>query len=1021
MRKLTKIKKSILLTLLTILCILSQVYSQSKIVNGLVKDDKGKSLDGVTIVVQNKKVGVTTDIDGKFTINALPTDKLVFSLTGMKEQVIVVGMKLQMDIIMTEDPKVLEEVIAVGYSSKKLTEISSSVVNLNREKLAVTTASSMDGVDLLQGKVAGLTILDNNYDAGSAPSIRIRGTGSIAASSEPLWVVDGVISSSNAFNPNDVESITVMKDAGATGLYGSKASGGVIVVTTKKGKAGKGTFNINTAYGSNKPLWGNFVGLMNSAQLYDYHREAFQNDNSYLPSPTNTEALWMSSIMRGKTRDQVIATDFNWLDVLYPRGASQKHSFSYSGGSEKSTQYVSLNYNKIDGTMRGNDEEMISGQMNFSFKLGTKWKLDIRNFASFRKTNFPLFGENVRVASFDSPYNPDGTLKYFPEIQADWIGTKATNMLTYEAIGNVNNEKTMTFLPQITLSYDISPMFKLSSNTQYRYNSLLTKEYRDGRSWADDQNPFAGYLGITNAYVGRTQSTGQNILNNEILTYNQRFGNSTLNGQIGFEYQSQVSDGFSASNTGLVNGISVLNAASGMPIAKGALAEIYRISYFSQLNYSVANKYFLTASYRTDGSSKFGSANRYGNFYSGSVGWLVSGEKFMKNMIKTISNLKLRLSNGVTGNDDFTNYSAVETFSLGSNYNFLTGSAPSQYANPNLTWEKAFTTNFGMDISLWKKIDLSFDIYKTTNKDILYQVPLDPTLGFDLGWKNIGSVQNRGFEFSASGNIIDTKKFKWYSSLTIAYNRNELISLSTQGESGIIDAKFNKILKVGYDLNSSYIIDYIGADPQTGLATWNTADSTGKTNGTTSWSLNPNIAYKLKNLSPRITGGFNNRISYKGLSLETMVSYAGDYYTMLTSNIWFRNGEKVIQGQSSAILNKRWEKPGDQAYFPRPFFGVYGKTAAVPNKPDGMNLVKGDFLKVNYISLSFDFPKSLLEKYKISNLTIFTRLNNPSLKVFDDKFVYTTPEAQGYGGEINVNNKLRPIQQSLVFGTNIIF
>ncbi len=316
MRKLIRIKKSILLTLLAISCVLSEAYSQSKIVTGSVKDEQGKSLADVTVVVQNKKIGVTTGIDGKFTINALPTDKLVFSYIGMKEQEIVVGMKLQIDIILKEDAKLLEEVIAVGYSSKKLSEISSSVVNLNREKLAASTATSMDGVDLLQGKVAGLTILDNNYDAGTAPSIRIRGTGSITASSEPLWVVDGVISSANAFNPNDVESITVMKDAGATGLYGSKASGGVIVVTTKKGKAGKGIFNITTASGFNKPLWGNFKGLMNSEQLYDYHREAFNNDNIYLPLPTNTEALWMSSIMRGRTRDQVIATDFNWLDVL---------------------------------------------------------------------------------------------------------------------------------------------------------------------------------------------------------------------------------------------------------------------------------------------------------------------------------------------------------------------------------------------------------------------------------------------------------------------------------------------------------------------------------------------------------------------------------------------------------------------------------------------------------------------------------------------------------------------------------
>jgi TonB-linked SusC/RagA family outer membrane protein len=1014
-------KKLLLLVLLTVSCILTQGNAQSKIVNGTVKDEKGLSLTGVNILVQNTMKGVTSDLDGKFSISAEPADKLVFTYIGMKEQVIEVGDKMQIDVFMSEDVIMMKEIVVVGYGSKKAIEISSSVVSLNSEKLATKTVTSMDGIDLLQGRVAGLTIFDNNYDAGAEPSVRIRGTGSITAASDPLWVVDGVISSAGAFNPNDVESITVMKDAGATGLYGSKAAGGVIVVTTKKGKAGRGTFNINTSYGLNTPLWGNFKGLMTSAQLYDYHREAFDNDNTYMSSPTNTEALWMSSVMRGRTRDQVIATDFDWLNALYPKGTSQKYNFSYSGGSEKATQYFSLNYNKIDGTMRGNNEDQVSGQMYVNFNLSKKWKLDTRVFASLRKTNFPLFGENVRIASFDSPYNSDGSLKYLPEIQEDWIGTRATNMLIYEEIGNVNNAKDMTFLPLITLNYEISPKFKLSSTTQYRYSSELTKEYRDGRSWADDQNPNSGYLGITNAFLQRTQSTGQNLLNNEILTYDQNFGNSTINGLIGFEYQSQIGDGFTASNTGLVNGISVLNATSGIPIAKGNLTEIYRLSYFSQFNYYLANKYFFTASYRRDGSSKFGSTNRFGNFYSGSAGWLVSGENFMKNMSKTISNLKLRASYGVTGNDDFANYSSVETYALGANYNFQTGAAPKQYANPDLTWEKAFTTNFGVDLSLWKTLDFTFDIYNTKNRDILYQVPLDPSSGFDLGWKNIGSVQNKGFEFSVSGNAINTKNFKWYSNLSLAYNRNKLVSLSEESERGIIDTRFNKLLKVGYDLNTSYIFDYVGADPQTGLATWNTVDNAGEINGTTTWQLNPNIAYKTKNLSPRITGGFNNKLSYKGIALDVMVSYAGDFYSMVTSNIWFRNGEKVIQGQSSAVLKNRWEKPGDNAYFPRPFFGVYGKTATVPNKPDGMNLVKGDFLKVNYISLSFDFPKSLLERFKMSNVTLYTRLNNPVLHVFDDNFVFTTPESQGYGGEINVNNKLRPIQQSLIFGTNITF
>jgi TonB-linked SusC/RagA family outer membrane protein len=1021
MRKLKNYKKVLLLSIITLFTVFTQTYAQIKTVIGTVKDEKGNPLSGVTVLVQNSKNASSTDKDGKFSVKALSTDKIVFTFIGMKKQVIDVGTQNQIEISLTEDPSALQEVIVVGYNSKKSAEISSAVVSLNAEKLATSTATSLDGVDLLQGKVAGLTIFDNNYDAGSAPSVRIRGTGSLTASSEPLWVVDGVISSANAFNPNDVASITVMKDAGATGLYGSKAASGVIVVTTKKGKSGKGIYNINSSYGMNTPIWGNFKGLMTSAQLYDYHRQAYANDNIYLASPTNTEALWMSNVVKGRTRDQVIATDFDWLSVMYPKGNTQKVNFSYSGGSEKSTQYISFNCNKIDGTLRGNKEEQISGQINLTNKLGDKWKLDTRIFTSLRKTNFSLFQENGRPASFDSPYNTDGSLKTFPQMQTDWIGLRGVNILYYDNNGNQNLENSLSLTPYIGLTYEISPKFKFTSSTQYRYISTLSKVYRSGNSWVNDADFTQGLLGTTNASLTRQQATGQNLLNNEILTFDQKFKKSILNALVGFEYQSQVGDGFTATNTGLVNGISVLNATTGIPIVKGTPTDVYRVSFFSQVNYNIDNKYFVTGSYRRDGSSKFGSANRFGNFYSASAGWLISGEDFMKNTAKVISNLKLRASYGATGNDEFANYSAVETFTLGANYNFQGGSAPSQYANPNLTWERAFTRNIGVDLSLWKKLDLTFDFYRTDNKDILYQVPLDPSTGFDVGWKNIGNIRNKGFEFSASGNIINNKDFKWYSNLSFAYNLNEVVSLNDAGEKGIIDARLNRILKVGMAVNTSYLFDYVGADPKTGLATWNTVNSKGEIDGTTTWRLNPNIAYKTKNLSPRLTGGFNNKITYKGISLDVMVSYAGDFYSAITSDIWFRNGETLIQGQSSAVLGKYWQKEGDQAYFPRPFYTVYGTTATVPNKPTGQNLVKGDFIKVNYISLSYDLPKAILNKYKMSNVSIYARLNNPFLIVFDKNFVFTSPESQGYAGDVNVNNRLRPIQQSLIFGANFTF
>jgi len=358
------------------------------------------------------------------------------------------------------------------------------------------------------------------------------------------------------------------------------------------------------------------------------------------------------------------------------------------------------------------------------------------------------------------------------------------------------------------------------------------------------------------------------------------------------------------------------------------------------------------------------------------------------------------------------------------------GAAPIQFANPDLTWEKANTIDIGLDLGLWEKLDLTFDYYHIKNTDLLYQVPIDPTTGFDYAWQNVGDVLNTGFEFSASGNILEGKDFIWFGNLTFAYNYNEVLALTEESEIGIIDIKSDKILKVGEDVNSVYALDYIGADPETGLATWNTIDANGNINGTTHWKLDPNIAHKTENMSPRYTAGFNNKFSYKGIGLDIMISYVGGFYTNISNNMWFRTGEKVIQGQSSAVLNDTWQKPGDKAYFPQPFYGVYGTTDGVPNKPEGINIVKGDYIKLNYIALNYDLPKSYAKMMKVSNLSIFTRLENPYLYVFDKHFTFTTPESGGYGGTevvnngvkaLILNNRLRPVMQNLVFGINVSF
>lgn len=1006
---------------MSILFITPKLYSQTQNISGIVSDSKGTSIPGASIALKGLGTGTVSNIDGEYNIGASKSDTLVFSFIGMETKFIPVGNQTKIDVVLSENIVAIDEVIAVGYSSKKRTEISSSIVNISAEDLSTSSSTALDGADLLQGKVAGLTIMDNSYEAGGQPAIRLRGTGSINASSEPLWVIDGIISSADAFNPNDVETMTVMKDAGATGLYGSKAAGGVIVVTTKSGKAGKGKWNVNAAYGFNSPWWGNFEGLMSSSELYDYYLEAYLNDNDYRKSPL-TEKDFIKNVVGGRTRDEVVATNFDWLGVMYPNGATQRYSVSHTGGNEKTTHYLSLNYNSTDGTVRGNKDEKISGTLNLRHRVNDKFKFDARIFTSIRNTEFPILVENLRYASFDSPYNEDGSLKDLKDIKNDWIGKKTTNQLLHEQIGNENKLNQVILVPSISLDYQITSNLKFSSSTKYNYNAKLYKEYKDGRSWAHDSNINKGYLTQTNAFVSQRFSTSRNLLTNGVFGFNDSYGKHSISALAGIEYQNRFGDGFKAKNTGIVNGISVLSATTGIPTVSGTPNEITRLSYFSQANYDLSKKYFLTASYRRDGSSKFGSNNRFGNFYAASVSWLISNEKFMEPYKKVITNLKLRASYGVTGNDNFPNYSAVDVYALsGADYNYQSGASPDQFSNPDLTWEKAYTRNFGVDLSLWKKIDVTLDVYHIANKDILYEVPVDPTTGFEYAWQNIGDVMNRGYEFSIGGNIIKTDNFKWSTSLSLAYNYNEVVALTDEVEKGIVDTKRGSILKIGEDINSAYALDYIGADPATGRATWNTVDENGKINGTTHWLQDPNISYKTKNMSPRYTGGLNNKIKYKGFTLDMMFSYAGGFYTNISNLMWFRHGEKAIQGQSRAALKNRWKQPGDNAYFPKIYYGVYGKTENRPNKAHGSNIVKGDYIKINYLSLGYSIPKNIAENLKLSDINIYCRCNNPYLFVFDKNFTFTTPEAGGYGGTEVVNNNLRPVIRSVVFGVNISF
>lgn len=965
---------------------------QQSVISGVVMDDSNAPLPGATVVVKGKSTGTITDFDGNFSIGPVePSTILVFSYIGFKKKEVLVGNQQQINVTLESDVVGLQEVIAIGYSAKRKTEISSAVVNISEERLQ--TSSNPDVETLLQGKIAGVQVFSDQQFSGQAANIRIRGSGSISANSAPLFVVDGIIGGS--FDPNDVADITVLKDAGATGLYGSRAAGGVIVVTTKKGKTGETKVRLTTQNGGTMPNWGNFE-FLDGPELLDLYRQGFSNGGF---SEDEFNAIFPAEVQNN---------NFDWNDFLYGNGLVSTTNLSVSGGNEKTNFYISGNYQFEDGVLRNDKYSRASTTINFSHNISDRLSFQLNTYARLvendRNTGFTVY--NV---PFDTPYDENGVVRSNEWVKNNYITQERINHALPEENGDFDNFKVITLNPSLKLDYRPTDWLTLSGSARVNYQSNKRELFKAEESGTTS---FPGEL--RNNLRERTD-----VLTNAIARAYKGFGNHSITALVGMEFNQIDNKFFEAFGTGIPDGAYVLDVAATPQAVSGNSQRTTFNSYFSQLDYNYDSKYFLTASFRTDGSSRFGADNRFGNFWSVAGSWMLSEEDFIKDG-DLFQQLKLRASYGLTGNAGLDDYAHLSTYSFSAAYLGENALTPQTLGNSTLTWEIARQFNAGFDASMFNsRANISFDYYYTKNSDLLFRVPLPSELGFSDQWRNIGQLDNWGYEVSLDLLPIKTKDFSWNSNFQIGFNKNEVKELSGEAIDEDGDGYFDnsvvnndQILEVGGPRNQFYGREWFGADPATGDARWISGyDANGEPILTDNIQEGRFITAKG---IPDFIGGFTNDFRFKGFNLESIFSFGFGDYTVERDIAYDNDGNRVFRPEQRIYGDPgRWEQPGDVSTRPR-FVYQNNSTGSSYSSRYWEN---GDFVKLAALTLGYNFDSKALDQIGLGNLRVFLRGEN--IKVWH-KSSTITPELAGFDSDAPDRNQ-RPTVAKVVLGLDITF
>ena len=800
---------------------------QKRHITGVVKDIKGETIIGANIMIKGTGTGVSTNIDGEFSIEAATGEELIVSFIGYLTQTIKIDSQKTLNIKLLEDTKTLEEVVVVGYTVQTKSAVTGSVAVVKADKLK--DVNTLEVGSMLQGKVSGVYVSGSSGEPGQASKIRIRGKGTLNSSVSPLWVVDGVIVGEDpGLNPNEIDNISVLKDGSATALYGSRAANGVIVVTTKRGEYDANKYSVSVNAGVSLLSTGR-LEMMNSQELYDYQKS------------WNNQSWFTEELLKHNT---------DWFKEASKPGLYTNANITYTGSSGRMRSFVMADYYREEGAIKDFTLDRFTFRSNNDVKFTDRFTMSTKISGSLSRTDSQQRSvyNTYLYLPWDFPYNEDGSIRSGQE--QDWRGRDGINDM-YDLQWNWSRSKKLTVDGTINFNYQITDWLRFESNNYIRYISNRSESYTDKRSRSGQSDK--GSLSNSNSLLTKQ-------FTNQMIRFEKSFGKHKVNALGAYEYTRHFYESTSAEGRGIQPGREILDVTTGIKSIGGYKDAIATQSALFNANYDYDNRYMGQVSYRMDESSCFGKNNRMGHFFTVSGGWNIQNETFFESLRESVNQLKVRVSYGSLGNTPGAYYGHYPLYSS-MMYNDEVAYFPSQMGNADLSWEKCYTTNIGIDARFFDRFGVTIDLYNKNTSDLLYYAPLPNISGYTGQYKNVGAINNKGLEISLNADVIRTSKFQWTSDFNIGFNRNRVTELY----GGKPELKGLKRLEEGRDMDEWYLREWAGVDPANGSPLWYTTDENGKR--TTTDSYNKADRVYCGSAAPKFTGGWMNSFSYKGFTL----------------------------------------------------------------------------------------------------------------------------------------------------------
>jgi TonB-linked SusC/RagA family outer membrane protein len=1012
-------------------------FAQTTPITGKVLDEKGVPVSGASVLERGTKNGTNTANDGTFSLNVKSGATLVVTGLGFEAKQLTASSGNLM-IQLTSEVKSLNEVVVTGFGSQIKKDLTGNIARVKGKDIEFMPTPSVDAA--LQGKAAGVYVNSQSGKLGQAISVRVRGSSSISAGNEPLYVVDGVpvtVSSQSSYggatnplvdlNSNDIESIEVLKDASAGAIFGSRAANGVVLITTKKGKNGKTNVTVNVQTGNSQSS--RRVPFLNSEQYAELLEEGAKYIDDFYGTPitdpfSETQYVkdWMDYFSYGNwTKDP--KKTYEWQDVVFQKGQYRQADLQMSGGNEKTKFFISGQYLDQSGIIIGNRLERMTARMNVDHKANDWLTIGLTtNFARTYNRRLPddnafsnplqsvalmpmtpnIIPEGQPGAGLPAgtpPGDPNIPMYYNPQLSIDY------GKFTAESFRNFSSGyATIKLMPGLTFQSELGVDIMSQQEEGYFQTQTVRNQTRAARGIGSNRGTF-----ITNYNT------------NNYFNFTKAIGKSDINATVGMQYQQ------STTKTNFVEGLdfpsdSYQQIASAATISGGSSTQsaFAFLSYFLRANYKYNDKYLLSLSGRVDASSRFGANNRSGFFPAVSAGWVLSNEKFLRGF-QPLRYLKLRASYGIVGNAEIGNFPQLALFAGDRGYAGVGGQAPSQIGNPDLRWETNTQFDIGFDFGFFNnRLTGEIDYYNRRSDDLLLRVNIPTSTGFGSVVRNLGSLENKGVEF-----VLNTQnlvgEFKWSTSLNVAFNRNRVLNINGQIIEGGIGRLPNRAME-GQALGVFFGVEYAGVNPANGDAQFykNTTNADGSLDRTILSNSQFNQAQRqiIGDPNPDVIAGVTNTFSYKGFDFSFQFNGIFGNDVNVYGMGQYSMANMIYEDNQTADQMNRWRKPGDITYVPqaRYYFGN-------GNQPSSRFIVDGSFVRLRTINFGYNLPSKIVKKAKLDRVRLYVSALN--LLTFTNKYPLWDPEVNADSFDSNIakgNDFYTPPQpKTILFGINVGF